>query len=126
MTVSKIYDKIRYTQKGKRSNKVMSRTRQNRRSKRKECVINGCICLLIAIVLYGSMGAIDYIETHYNRLATVTECKDDNIITKDKQGNLFAFEGDGFKVGNEVVLEMYTNHTDNTIKDDEILNAKLK
>ena len=56
-----MYDKIRYTQKGKRGNKVMSRTRQNRRSKRKECVINGCICLLIAIVLYGSMGAIDYI-----------------------------------------------------------------
>lgn len=121
-----MYDKIRYTQKGKRGNKVMSRTKQNRRSKRRKCVINGCICLLIAIVLYGSMGAIDYIETHYNRLAIVTECKNDNIITKDKQGNLFAFEGDGFKVGDEVVLEMYTNHTDNIIKDDEILNAKLK
>ena len=66
-----MYDKIRYTQKGKRGNKVMSRTRQNGRSKRKECVINGCICLLIAIVLYGSMGAIDYIETLYNRLARV-------------------------------------------------------
>ena len=121
-----MYDKIRYTQKGKRGNKVMSRTKQNKRSKRRKCVINGCICLLVVIVLYGSMGAIDYIETHYDRLATVTECKDDNIITKDKQGNLFAFDGDGFKAGDEVVLEMYTNHTDNTIKDDEILNAKLK
>lgn len=104
----------------------MSRTRQNKRNKKKEYVINGCICLLIAIVLYGSMGAIDYIETHYNRLAIVTECKDDNIITKDKQDNLFAFKGDGFKVGDKVVLKMYTNHTDNTIKDDKILNAKLK
>lgn len=121
-----MYDKIRYTQKGKRGNKVMSRIRQNRRSKRKECVINGCIYLLVAIVLYGLMGAINYIETHYNRVAIVTECKDDNVTVEDKQGNLFAFEGDGFKVGDEVVLEMYTNHTDNTIKDDEILNAKLK
>ncbi len=104
----------------------MSRTKQSRRSERKERMINGCISLLIAIVIYGSMGAINYIETHYNRLAIVTECKNNNIITKDKQGNLFAFEGNGFKVGDEVVLEMYTNHTDNTIKDDEILNVKLK
>ena len=33
-----MYDKIRYTQKGKRGNKVMSRTKQNRRSKRKESI----------------------------------------------------------------------------------------
>ena len=120
-----MYDKIRYTQKGKRGIKVMS-TRKNTKNKVRAFVMKGCICLLIAIVMYGSMGAIDYIETHYNRVAIVTQCKGDDVIVEDSQGNIFAFGGDGFKVGDEVVLKMYTNHTDNTIKDDEILNAKLK
>ena len=104
----------------------MSTTRKNTKNKVKALATKGCICLLVTIAMYGLMGAVDYNETHYNRVATVTECKGDDVIVEDSQGNVFAFGGDGFKVGDEVVLKMYTNHTDDTIEDDEILNAKLK
>lgn len=45
---------------------------------------------------------------------------------EDKQGNIWVFEGSDYELGDELILTMYTNHTDENIYDDEIINVKIK
>lgn len=76
---------------------------------------------LFAFVIIGS----SYGTNQYHRLALVTEVEDSNVEVVDESGNIWCFEGTGYKVGDKVNLTMYTNCTDSYIQDDRIENVKV-
>lgn len=65
------------------------------------------------------------LETHYTRQAVVTSIEEDEIVVLDNSDHVWTFEGDGYKVGDKVILKMFTNYTDDNIYDDEIVSAKV-
>lgn len=65
------------------------------------------------------------LETHYSRQAVVTSVKENEIVVLDNSDHVWAFEGDGYKVGDKVTLKMFTNYTDDNIYDDEIISVKM-
>ena len=79
------------------------------------------LLVLIAILLF--IGFIGHIEAHYTREVTVIEVQDQEVTVKDKQGNLWCFNGTDYTVGQELVVVMYDNHT-STIYDDIIKGVK--
>lgn len=83
--------------------------------------------LQIAIIILCFVGVPmvgGYIETHYTKVLTVSEVKDDLITVKNQWGNEWCFYGDEFKVGDVVKVTFFTNNTDHTNEDDEIVKVK--
>ena len=81
------------------------------------------IILLVAIFII-MPGICGNVETYYNRKGTVVEVQNDVIVVCDERMNVWEFEGDGFSVGETVIMKMFTNYTDNNIYDDEIVKVK--
>ena len=67
---------------------------------------------------------INYIEHHYTREVKVVDVNCQEVTVEDKQGNLWAFFGDGYTEGQEITVVMYDNTTDSRITDDEIVRVK--
>ena len=59
----------------------------------------------------------------YERKAEVIKIKNEIITVKSKDGNIWEFEGDGFRVGQTVTLTMDNQGTDK-IEDDRIIDVK--
>ena len=71
------------------------------------------------------MGVAGTIETHYYRTAEVVAISGDEITVTDTTDNEWLFYGDGYTEGDKVKMLMFTNYTDNTIYDDEIVKVKI-
>lgn len=81
---------------------------------------------IIGIVAFLSvLGWAGNLETHYSRQAVITAVKGNEVVVLDNTDNVWAFKGDGYKVGDEVTLKMFTNYTDDNIYDDEIVSVKV-
>lgn len=80
--------------------------------------------LLVGTLCVGIPSVGGYIETHYTREARVVKAKAEIVIVEDKCGNEWAFEGEGFEIGQKVTLKMFNNYTDSNIEDDEIIGVK--
>ena len=82
--------------------------------------------LVMAIVMVGLFCFASWFEVHYTREdCTVVGYVEDVVTVEDTCGYTWEFKADGLEVGDVVDLKMYTNHTDNTIFDDEITDYKL-
>ena len=81
---------------------------------------------VIFSMLFGGSFLVGYAETHYTRNAVVLESNGSQVFAVDLTGNVWGFENEGFKDGEEVILSMHTNGTDNILEDDIVINAKLK
>jgi cell division protein YceG involved in septum cleavage len=90
--------------------------------KEKVIVIISVICLAVMSIVYSN------IECHYTRKDCKVICRQKNVITiEDKQKHLWDYElesGEDYNTNDIVNLYMYTNHTDNTIKDDVIVKVE--
>ena len=101
-------------------------TRAERKVQLRKNIITTISGILVVCGLITLLGIENHIKTHYEREAIVSGYQGYDIKVEDKQGNIWFFEGNDYKLGDEVVLSMYTNHTDENIYDDEIINAKIK
>lgn len=96
-----------------------------RQIKRNIATVVVVIIGLIALILIS--GIVGYYETHYTREARVIDLESDSVVVvEDTTGNVWAFEGEGFTVGDEVKMTMATHGTDSNIVDDEIVNVRLR
>lgn len=66
------------------------------------------------------LSIVSYTEQHYSRTGIITGIDNDIITITDTTGNEWQYEAKGYEEGQEVTLKMYTNTTDNIIKDDVI------
>lgn len=81
--------------------------------------------ILMTAILIIAPSITGYIETHYTREAKVTEVTEGNIIVEDTTNNVWSFEGEGFTVGDKVVLKMDNSCTD-SIYDDVIVKVEKR
>lgn len=91
----------------------------------KKHFINFLLALLVLLLFYIPMGICGYIECHYTIKATVKGVYDTKIKVEDQRGHEWYFEGDGYEIGDKLKLKMFNGYTDNTLDDDEIINAKI-
>lgn len=89
-------------------------------------MVNKIGTMLMGFMLLVGVGAIgDFIDTHYTREAIVIEVQDDDVvILLDSTGNEWEFLGDNFEIDDKVRMYMFNGCTNNTLKDDEVLNVK--
>ena len=80
--------------------------------------------ILLATIIIGGFSAAGWYESHYTREAEIISSHNGIVKAEDNRGNIWEFEAEGLEVGNEVRLEMYTNHTE-TIYDDEVEDYKV-
>lgn len=83
--------------------------------------VEGVLIIALLILPAGILGTL---EARYTNTGTIVETKGEIITVEDTLGNLWDFCGDGFKVGEKVNVTFDSKHTDNTIKDDEIIKVK--
>lgn len=77
------------------------------------------IGLATMLILAGTVIVCGHIETHYTREAVVVACENEIVSFYDGE---YIWEAEGTAtVGKNVRLNMYTNLTDNTVLDDEIV-----
>lgn len=88
-----------------------------------EFIFSLAVFLLVFIVLPGIVGNYEY---HYTREAEVVEVSDELVVVEDNCGYLWEFYGDGYEVGQQVKMKMFTNYTHDTIFDDEIEKVEIK
>lgn len=90
-----------------------------RNEKLKEVVKSILIVFLLLVLFIMAC----YHETHYTRNGCVVGVSDGVVTVKDNSSNLWEFNGNGYEVGQNVSLYMYTNHTNDIIEDDVILEV---
>ena len=94
-----------------------------RRKEIKEFII-GLAVFCFAFILLPSIAG--YFEHHYTREAEVVEVRGDVILVEDTCGFEWEFYGEGFEVGQQVKMKMFTNYTHDTIFDDEIEKVEIR
>ena len=88
-----------------------------------EIIVGVVMFLLMFVVLPGLVGNYEH---HYTRDAEVIEVDDDLIVVEDNCGYLWEFYGNGYEVGQQVKMKMFTNYTHDTIFDDEIEKVEIR
>ena len=86
--------------------------------------VQGVLFLLLIVLALGIAGNI---ETHYNRKdCVVVEVKEDLVTVEDSYGHLWEYYAETpIEVGTKVDLRIYTNCTDETNTDDEIVKVRV-
>ena len=100
-----------------------------RRTKRtvKEKIISILQSIVAIVVLVSILYLCGYIETHYDRKGKVIQIEENNsVIVEDDCEHIWAFEGTDLNVGDNVVMIMHNNYTDNVVTDDIIVNVLKK
>ena len=95
----------------------------NAMRKYNEIIVGAIMFLLMFVVLPGLVGNYEH---HYTREAEVIEVSDDLIVVEDNCGYLWGFYGNGYEVGQQVKMKMFTNYTHDTIFDDEIEKVEIR
>ena len=75
------------------------------------------------IVLPGIAGNFEH---HYTREAEVVEISGDVVVVEDTCGFEWEFYGEGYEVGQQVKMKMFTNYTHEEICDDEIKKVEIR
>lgn len=78
---------------------------------------------MIVIIIILTISLFNTIENRYTREVTVKRVEGTVITVEDKQGYIWEFNGDDYKVGQHITVVMNDNHTSN-IYDDEIIEVK--
>lgn len=77
--------------------------------------------IIMAFILVVSL--FNTIESRYTRDVTVKKIEGIVVTVEDKQGYIWEFKGDSYKIGQHITVVMNDNHTSN-ICDDEIIGVK--
>lgn len=80
--------------------------------------------LFLTIALIVLPGVVGHWETHYKQNGVVTSVNNEAVLVVDSLNNKWVFEGKGFKEGDEVIMEIFTNYTEYDTNDDEIVKIK--
>lgn len=83
--------------------------------------ISAIVSIIMFLVPVGIEGTL---EDRYTNFGTIIEIEDEAILVEDYTGNVWEFEGTGFKINDKVKITFSANHTDNTRKDDKIIKVK--
>lgn len=86
----------------------------------------GVQIMFIGILFTAALILCGQIETTYTRDAVVISVEQDEVTVEDATGNIWEFYGDDFFVGEEVILTMDNNNTDNNIFDDFIKDVEKR
>lgn len=87
------------------------------------CII--LIGVIITFVFCGAFWVCGNYEHHYTKDGKITSVVNDTVEVETTDGNLWEFDGKGYKVGNTVKVTFYDNATMNDIYDDEVTNCKI-
>lgn len=87
----------------------------------REMVVGTILFIAVFILPAGIAGNID---THYKMDGIISSVNDEEICVVDITGEEWAFEGNGFNVGDSVKIIFFTACIDNTRYDDEIDNVE--
>lgn len=89
----------------------------------------GTIKIIIALVVMALLLCVcSYVEHHYTRKdCVVVETEGQLVTVEDTVGYTWCYEveGEAPSVGTVVDVHMFTNLTDNTIYDDEIVGVRV-
>ena len=102
---------------------IVNEREVNAMRKYNEITVGAVMFLLMFVVLPGLVGNYEH---HYTREAEVIEVSDDLIVVEDNCGYLWEFYGNGYEVGQQVKMKMFTNYTHDTIFDDEIEKVEIR
>ena len=96
-------------------------------NKRRNNRVSNMLAIVIMLVCFAVVpGFAGYVDTHYTMTCEVDSVKGEVVTVLDKTGNLWNFYGDGFRKGDRVKVTFFTNTTDNTRYDDEIIKVEKK
>ena len=82
--------------------------------------VNTVIAITCIAIVIMSMPVMAMTTRQY---MSVTKIENETVEVIDAKGNLWSFTGDGFEVGDRIIVDMYNNGT-KEIYDDEIRDAK--
>lgn len=82
--------------------------------------VNTVIAITCIAIVIMSMPVMAMTTRQY---MSVTKIENETVEVIDTKGNLWSFTGDGFEVGDRVIVDMYNNGT-KEIYDDEIRDVK--
>ena len=82
--------------------------------------------LIILVAGFCAIGFCEKTQTQYTRVGTITKVSQNESVVVDTTGNEWVFVNDDFEVGDEVILKMNTNYTDENITDDIIEEIRKK
>lgn len=82
--------------------------------------VNTVIAITCIAIVIMSMPVMAMTTRQY---MSVTKIENETVEVIDAKGNLWSFTGDGFEVGDRVIVDMYNNGT-KEIYDDEIRDVK--
>lgn len=79
------------------------------------------IIIIIGIIMF--IGLSNSWEAHYTKEVEVIRIDNQEITTKDKQGNIWTFTGTDYNIKDKITITLYDNHT-SIITDDIITKVK--
>lgn len=79
------------------------------------------ITIIIGIIMF--IGLCNSWEAHYTKEVEVIRIDNQEITTKDKQGNIWIFTGTDYNIKDKITITLYDNHT-SIITDDIITKVK--
>ena len=82
---------------------------------------NIIFAMIALVIIIGMMLACDYIENHYTLDVEVVGVQDHIITVETKKGRHYQYVGDGVRIGDNITVVMYTNHTNSGT--DDVLQA---
>ena len=94
----------------------------------KKNIIDTVKMVIAGVVLLLLLCACSYVEHHYTRTdCVVVETEGQLVTVEDKVGYTWCYEveGEAPSVGTVVDVHMFTNLTDNTIYDDEVVGVRV-
>ena len=91
---------------------------------KKNMVTKVIAIILISLSVFIALFLAIETKEHYYKKAEVVEIEGDVIVVEDENGYLWEFYGDDYKIGQQVKMKIFTNHTHNITFDDEIKKVK--
>ena len=84
---------------------------------------------LMGILVFGIftilLAIASIIETQYTREVTVVSYRADAVVVQDEQGFEWGFIGEGYELGEKLIVTFDNNHT-STRDDDRLIKVKEK
>ena len=102
---------------------IVNEREVNAMKKYNKIIVGFVMFLLVFIVLPGLVGNYEH---HYTREAEVVDVCGDVVLVEDTCGFEWEFYGEGFEIGQQVKMKMFTNYTHDTIFDDEIEKVEIR
>jgi hypothetical protein len=88
--------------------------------------LNTLLAIIIGTIVFIVLPAIaDTYQSYYTQYGEVYLCDINETLIVDATGNIWSISAtDEFNEGETVKIKFYTNHTDYTREDDEIISIK--